>query len=87
MLEVTPAKEIVWSLKQNELPKIQLAWVTTLQTLPNGNIVLGNCHAGPANPQVIEITRSKQVVWTFRDFKNFGNSTPVSLVIDGQVAP
>jgi hypothetical protein len=50
--------------------------------LANGNIVLGNCHAGPDNPQVIEITRAKQVVWTFRDFKNFGNSTPTSQVLD-----
>jgi hypothetical protein len=64
------------------LPKIQLAWVTTLEVLPNGNIVIGNCHAGPDNPQVIEITRAKQVVWTFRDFKNFGNSTPTSQVLD-----
>jgi hypothetical protein len=82
ILEVTPAKDIVWSVKQNELPKIQLAWVTTLQVLPSGNIVFGNCHAGPNNPQVIEITRDKQVVWTFRDFKNFGNSTPASQVLD-----
>ncbi len=82
VLEVTPAKEIVWSLKQNELPKIQLAWVTTLQILPNGNIVLGNCHAGPDNPQVIEITKDKKVVWSFRDFKSFGNSTPASQILD-----
>jgi outer membrane protein assembly factor BamB len=82
VLEVTPAREIVWSLKQNDLPGIQLAWVTTLQVLPSGNIVLGNCHAGPSNPQVIEITRAKEVVWTFRDFKNFGNSTPVSQILD-----
>jgi outer membrane protein assembly factor BamB len=82
VLEVTPAKEIVWHLKQNELPNIVLAWVTTLQVLPNGHIVLGNCHAGKDNPQVIEITRDKQVVWSFRDFKNFGNSTPTSQVLD-----
>jgi hypothetical protein len=82
VLEVTPAKEIVWSVKQNELPKIQLAWVTTLQVLPNGNIVLGNCHAGPNNPQVIEITKDKRVVWSYRDFKSFGNSTPASQVLD-----
>lgn len=82
VLEVTPSKDIVWSLTQDELPKIKLAWVTTLQVLPNGNIVLGNCHAGPNNPQVIEITRAKQVVWTFHDFKNFGNSTPVSQIVD-----
>jgi hypothetical protein len=82
VLEVTPAKDIVWSLKQNDLPNIQLAWVTTLQVLPNGNIVLGNCHAGPGQPQIVEITRDKKVVWTFQDFKRFGNSTPNSQILD-----
>ena len=74
VIEVTPEKKVVWSLDQNELPGIQLAWVTTLQVLPNGNIVLGNCHAGPDNPQVIEITKDKQVAWTFHDFNRFGNA-------------
>jgi outer membrane protein assembly factor BamB len=82
VLEVTPAREIVWSLKQGELPGIELSWVTTLQVLPNGNIVLGNCHAGPNNPQIIEVTRDKKVVWTFQDHKRFGNSTPNSQVLD-----
>jgi len=81
VLEVTPKKQIVWSLKQNELPGITLAWVTTLQVLPGGNIVIGNCHAGPDQPQIIEITRDKKVVWTFHDFENFGNATSNSQVI------
>jgi outer membrane protein assembly factor BamB len=83
VLEVTPAKQIVWSVKQNELPGITLAWVTTLQVRPNGNLILGNCHAGPENPQIVEITRDKRVVWTFKDFKNFGNALSNSLVLDG----
>ncbi len=74
VIEVTPAKEIVWKLEQHDLPGITLAWVTTLQQLPSGNIVLGNCHAGPENPQVIEITRNKKVVWSFKDFERFGNA-------------
>jgi len=86
VIEVTPQKEIVWSLKQNELPGIQLAWVTTLQVLPSGNIVLGNCHAGPKNPQIIEVTRDKKVVWTFHDFERFGNALTNSqiLTVDGE---
>ena len=80
LLEVTPGKKIVWQLHQNDLPNIQLAWVTTLQLLPSGNIVIGNCHAGPNNPQLIEITRDKQVVWTYRDFETFGNSLTNSWV-------
>jgi outer membrane protein assembly factor BamB len=74
VIEVTPAKEIVWSVKQQELPGITLAWVTTLQVLPSGHIVLGNCHAGESQPQIIEINREKQVIWTFHDFQRFGNS-------------
>ena len=74
VIEVTPEKEIVWQLQQSDLPNITLAWVTTVQQLPNGNLVIGNCHAGKGQPQVIELTRDKQVVWTFQDFKRFGNS-------------
>ena len=82
VIEVTPEGKTVWSLEQKELPGITLAWVTTLQVLPSGNIILGNCHAGEANPQLIEVTRDKKVVWTFRDFKTFGNSLAIAQVLD-----
>jgi hypothetical protein len=81
VIEVTPKKEIVWHLKQNDIPGITLAWVTTLQVLDNGNFVIGNCHAGPNNPQVIEITRDKELVWQFKDYPGFGNSVSNSIVI------
>lgn len=89
ILEVTPDKQIVWKIEQNDLPGITLAWVTTLQPLNNGNVIIGNCHAGEAQPQLIEVTRDKKVVWTFRDFKLFGNATPVATVLgdDGQPLP
>ncbi|MCI0361348.1 MAG: PQQ-like beta-propeller repeat protein [Planctomycetaceae bacterium] len=82
VIEVTPAGKTVWSLEQKELPGITLAWVTTLQVLPSGNIIVGNCHAGEANPQLIEVTRDKKVVWTFKDFKTFGNSLAVAQILD-----
>lgn len=81
VIEVTPKKEIVWHLKQNDIPGVTLAWVTTLQVLDNGNYVIGNCHAGPDNPQIIEITRDKELVWQFKDYAGFGNSVSNSLVI------
>lgn len=85
VIEVTPEKEIVWQLHQDDLPGIRLAWVTTLEELPSGNIVIGNCHAGPKNPQIIEITRDKKVVWTFQDFERFGDATTNTqiLAVDG----
>ncbi len=85
VLEVTPKGEIVWSIHQNDLPEIQLAWVTSLQVLPSGNILINNCHAGESNPQLIEVNRDKQVIWTFRDFERFGDSLTNSqiLTVDG----
>jgi outer membrane protein assembly factor BamB len=86
VIEVNPKGEIVWTLDQKELPGITLAWVTTLHVLPSGNIIVGNCHAGPENPQLIEVTRDKKVVWTFKDFKTFGNSLSGSHVITPEPA-
>jgi hypothetical protein len=82
VLEVTPEGKTVWSIGHDELPSIRLAWVTTLQVLPSGNLIVGNCHAGPDNPQLFEVTRDKKVVWTFKDFKTFGNSTAAAQVLD-----
>jgi len=82
VLEVTPAKEIVWKITQHDLPGITLAWVTRVERLANGNTLIGNCHAGPDNPQFIEVTPEKKVVWTFKDFKNFGNSMPVAAALE-----
>ncbi len=86
VIEVTPEKEIVWHLQQSDLKDITLAWVTNVHQLDNGNLIVGNCHAGPENPQLFEITKDKEVVWTFTDFKNFGNALANTLVIDGDRA-
>lgn len=82
VIEVDPAGKVVWSLDQKELPGITLAWVTTLHVLENGNIIVGNCHAGPGNPQLFEVTRDKKVVWRFNDFKTFGNGLAAAHVLD-----
>ena len=81
VIEVNPEGKTVWSLEHNELPGITLAWVTTVKALPNGNIIVGNCHAGPNNPQLIEVTRDKKVVWTFKNHEVFGNDLASTLVL------
>ncbi len=81
VIEVTPEKEIIWHLAQRDLPGITLAWTTSLEVLPNGNLIIGNCHAGPENPQLIEVSRDKKVVWTFKDFDLLGDSTAASATI------
>jgi outer membrane protein assembly factor BamB len=81
VLEVTPDKKIVWEVHQDDLKNVRLAWVTTLEVHPNGNVVIGNCHAGADNPQLVEVTWDKQVVWTFKDLKHFGDSMSNSQVL------
>lgn len=81
VFEVTREGKTVWSIDQKELPGITFAWMTTLQLLPNGNLIIGNTHAGPENPQLIEVTRDKKVVWTFKDWTNFGNNLVAAQVI------
>lgn len=82
VIEVTPKKEIVWMLTPEDLKGIDIAWVTSLQVLKNGNLVIGNCHAGPNNPQIIEVDRDKKVVWSYKDFVRFGNALTNSVVVE-----
>jgi hypothetical protein len=82
VIEVTPDGKEVWTIEHDELPGIELHWVTSLQQLPNGNLIVGNTHAGPENPQMFEVTRDKKVVWTFKNFDTFGNDLCASQVLD-----
>ncbi|MBT3891189.1 MAG: PQQ-binding-like beta-propeller repeat protein [Planctomycetaceae bacterium] len=83
VLEVTPQKKIVWKLTQKELSGIVFAWITTLEVLPNGNYVIGNCHAGSGQPLLVEINpKTKDVVWTFDRYDDFGNNVSNSLLLD-----
>lgn len=83
VLEVTPAHEIVWKIEQSDLPGITLAWVTTLELLANGNLIIGNCHAGPGQPLLIEIEpQSRKVAWQFDQFERFGNNVSNSQILE-----
>ena len=85
VIEVTPAKEVIWKIEQSDLPGITLAWVTTLEVLPNGNYVIGNCHAGEGQPLLVEVEpKSKKVVWKFDQFAKYGNSVSNSQLLDGE---
>lgn len=82
VIEVNPDGKVVWSVEENELPGITLAWVTMVERLANGNTLIVNCHGGETNPQIIEVDSDKKVVWSFKDFKRFGNSLPVARVVE-----
>ncbi len=82
VFEVTPEGKTVWSIERDEFPGIHLCWITTVELLPNGHIVFGNTHAGPDNPQLIEVTRDKKVVWTLKDMEHFGNDLAAAQIMD-----
>lgn len=81
VIEVNSNKEIVWELKQGDIPGVTLAWITMVDRLENGNTWVVNCHAGPENPQILEVTPEKKLAWSFKDFDRFGNALPVAVPI------
>ena len=82
VIEVDKSGKTVWSVEEKELPGITLAWITMVERLSNGNTLIVNCHGGENNPQIVEVDPDKKVVWTFKDFRRFGNSLPVARVIE-----
>lgn len=83
VIEVTPDKKIVWEIK-SRVPNsdVELKWTTCLKELDNGNYIIGNCHAGPENPQIFEITRDKKIVWTFDEYELVGNGLACWRILD-----
>tara|TARA_R110002095_G_scaffold105757_2_gene92551 strand:- start:367 stop:1308 length:942 start_codon:yes stop_codon:yes gene_type:complete len=74
VLEVSPDRKVVWEIK-GKVPEtdVELKWTTCLQQLENGNLIIGNCHAGPGNPQILELDSNKKVIWEFDEFDLVGN--------------
>lgn len=85
VIEVTPDRNVIWEIR-NTVPdtEIELHWTTCLQELPSGNFIIGNCHAGPDNPQIFEITRNKKVVWEFNEYELVGNGLACWQVLDDE---
>jgi len=81
--EVTPDKRTIWEVKER-VPgtKVALKWTTCLQELDNGNLVIGNCHAGPEHPQIIELDEDRKIVWTFDEFDLVGNGLACWEILD-----
>ncbi len=82
LLRVSPEGAVRWRRSSADLDGIQLAWVTTVQELDNGNLILGNCHAGDQQPQALELRPDGAVEWVFKDFERFGNGLSNLLVIE-----
>jgi hypothetical protein len=82
VFEVDPSGKEVWAIGRSDLPGIELAWMTQVARLPNGNTFLVNCHGRQTDPQLIEVTPEKKVVWSYRDWETLGGATPVAELLD-----
>ena len=70
IVEVNIAGKIVWQLTKNELPDIELKFMTGMEVLPNGNLVLTNWlghNQFGKSAHAFEITRKKKIVWIYND--------------------
>jgi hypothetical protein len=83
VVEVNNSGNIMWQLTKNELPGIELKFMTGMQILPNGNLILtnwlGHNQFGKA-PHAFEITRGKKVVWIYNDFSILKTMSSIQLL-------
>ncbi|MCA9173609.1 MAG: PQQ-binding-like beta-propeller repeat protein [Planctomycetales bacterium] len=89
IVEVAPDHSVVWEAKQTipASPRpIELKWTACLKELPNGHLLVDNCHAGPDHPQLFELDRRKKVVWQFNQYDLVGNGMACFDYIDGDRA-
>ncbi|WDE97340.1 PQQ-binding-like beta-propeller repeat protein [Lentisphaera profundi] len=87
ILEVSAAKEVIWEInKKVPNSNIELGWMTCIQESEAGNYIVGNCHAGPNNPQIFEVDKNKKVIWEFNNFDLVGNGLACWEVLEGKKA-
>lgn len=83
VLEFDAKGNIVWELNENDLEGNPLRLMAGCQRLPNGNTIfcnyLGHGHLGE-QPQVLEVTRDKKVVWTVADHAQFKTINQIQLL-------
>ncbi len=82
VIEVTPGGKTVWELTSQDVPELNLTWITSLQLLRNGNFVIGNFLRGQEGKgaHAFEINRAKKVLWTFADHAMVKTATMVRVL-------
>lgn len=90
VIEVDPSGKTVWELNENDLPGNPLRLMAGCQRLPNGNTIfcnyLGHGFVGK-QPQFIEVTPEKKVIWEFADHAHFKTINQIqALDIPGDVS-
>jgi hypothetical protein len=83
-MEVTPDKQIVWSIKPDDIPEqYRYGNSQSATRLANGDTII--CSRGGKTgqgPQLVEINRAKKVVWVLQDWTHLGPATAVQILDD-----
>lgn len=84
LIEVTPDKQIAWEFGANNAPELNLTWVTSIQQLSNGNLLVGNFLRGQEGKgaDAFEVTRDKKVVWKWEAHGVIQSLTTVRLLAE-----
>jgi hypothetical protein len=86
IIEVTPEKKIVWELTAADAPELNLSWITSLQVLKNGNLVIANFLRGQEGKgaHALEVTHDehKKIVWKYADHDVVKSITMVRVLDD-----
>ena len=84
LIEVTPEKQIVWDFSDKDAPDLNITWISSLQQLANGNLLLGNFIRGKegSGAHAIEIThdKEKKIVWKWGDHTLIKSLTTVRVI-------
>ncbi|MFZ9090669.1 MAG: hypothetical protein ACO3FE_11310, partial [Planctomycetaceae bacterium] len=65
IIEIDSKGSIVWSVDNQDLGQNLFDDACGVQRLPNGNTVVTSYHAAGDKVKLFEVTRDKQVVWTY----------------------
>jgi hypothetical protein len=79
VFEVDPADKTVWQVRNGDLPGIKLEFMTGFQRNTVMSNWLGHGKFGTA-PHIFEVTRDKQVKWTFADHQTMKTVSSLQLL-------
>jgi hypothetical protein len=84
VLEITPDGKVAWEFSARDAPELNITWVSSIQLLKNGNVVIGNFLRGQEGKgaHVFEVTRKKEVVWKWSDHELIQSLTTVRVLDD-----
>ena len=72
VIEVDKDGKEVWRVTNDDLPGRPINDACGVQRLANGNTVVTSHHATAGQVKLVEVTRAKQVVWTYTDGRRAG---------------